>query len=179
MKFAFEELVWLFTSNEHSRGIVRLNLAEGALLYKYCRKKKDGVLLEIGRKHGGSTAIMASALDSGIVHSIDIVMHQKEVDDNLMFVKDRVRLITCDSKQIAWDRKLDLLFIDGDHSYQGVKNDVRRFAPFVVVGGYIIMHDVVGKKLELQPIVNKLIKREFVTRDVADSMMVLERVEKA
>ena len=36
----FEDLIWLFTSNVASRGVVRLNIAEGALLYKYCKKNK-------------------------------------------------------------------------------------------------------------------------------------------
>lgn len=40
--------------------------------------------------------------------------------------------------------ELDLLFIDGDHSYNGVKNDYINHFEFVKRGGYIIFHDTVS-----------------------------------
>ena len=51
----FEEIIWIFKSRESSGGISGLNIAKGALLYKYRKKKKVGRLVEIGRKYGGST----------------------------------------------------------------------------------------------------------------------------
>jgi FkbM family methyltransferase len=41
----------------------------------------------------------------------------------------------------ASKRKYDLLVIDGDHSYAGVKTDFENYAKFVKVGGYIIFDD--------------------------------------
>ena len=38
--------------------------------------------------------------------------------------------------------KLDFLFIDGDHSYEGVKKDYELYSPFVRKGGIIAFHDV-------------------------------------
>ena len=40
-------------------------------------------------------------------------------------------------------RKLDFLFIDGDHSYQGVKCDFELYAPLVRAGGIVGFHDIV------------------------------------
>lgn len=40
--------------------------------------------------------------------------------------------------------ELDLLFIDGDHSYKGVKNDYNNHLEFVRKGGYLIFHDTVS-----------------------------------
>jgi hypothetical protein len=37
--------------------------------------------------------------------------------------------------------KMDLLFIDADHSYSGVKNDTVNFINFVNLGGYVMFHD--------------------------------------
>ena len=37
---------------------------------------------------------------------------------------------------------LDFLFIDGDHSYEGVKQDCEMYAPLVRRGGLIAFHDV-------------------------------------
>lgn len=39
-------------------------------------------------------------------------------------------------------RKLDFLFIDGDHSYEGVKKDFLMYSPLVRTGGLIAFHDV-------------------------------------
>lgn len=38
--------------------------------------------------------------------------------------------------------KVDILFIDGDHSYEGVKDDFYSYAPLVKSNGYIILHDI-------------------------------------
>jgi predicted O-methyltransferase YrrM len=37
---------------------------------------------------------------------------------------------------------LDVLFIDGDHSYEGVKKDFNLYTSFVRPGGLIVMHDI-------------------------------------
>lgn len=39
-------------------------------------------------------------------------------------------------------RQLDLLFVDGDHSYMGVRTDFEMYAPFVRPGGIIAFHDI-------------------------------------
>ena len=38
---------------------------------------------------------------------------------------------------------LDLLFIDGDHSYEGVRDDFRGYRGLVAPGGLIAFHDIV------------------------------------
>jgi predicted O-methyltransferase YrrM len=38
---------------------------------------------------------------------------------------------------------LDVLFIDGDHSYAGVKADFEQYAPLVRKGGIVALHDIV------------------------------------
>jgi hypothetical protein len=39
------------------------------------------------------------------------------------------------------DRSLDFVFIDGNHSYEAVKEDLRLWCPKVKVGGLVIGHD--------------------------------------
>lgn len=45
------------------------------------------------------------------------------------------------AKQLTESRKLDVLFIDGDHSYEGVKQDTLDYYDCVRDGGYILFHD--------------------------------------
>ena len=37
---------------------------------------------------------------------------------------------------------IDLIFIDGDHSYEGVKADVESWLPKVKDGGIVVFHDI-------------------------------------
>ena len=46
-------------------------------------------------------------------------------------------------KRILADRPIDLLFIDGDHTYVGVKMDFEMYRPLVRKGGIIAFHDIV------------------------------------
>lgn len=63
----------------------------------------------------------------------------------------RVKVVTGDSHSpavqsvidsILGEEKLDLLFIDGDHSYEGVRADYEMYREFVAPGGIIAFHDI-------------------------------------
>jgi len=49
--------------------------------------------------------------------------------------------IVGDSGKIKWDKPIDVLYIDGDHTYEGVKADFENLVPHVKEGGLIFMHD--------------------------------------
>lgn len=53
-------------------------------------------------------------------------------------------------KNILKGRKIDLLFIDGDHLYGGVKKDFEMYSPLVDNNGIIIFHDILPQKQENQ-----------------------------
>jgi predicted O-methyltransferase YrrM len=45
-------------------------------------------------------------------------------------------------RKVLGDRPIDLLFIDGDHRYEGVKADFEMYSPLVRPGGSIAFHDI-------------------------------------
>jgi predicted O-methyltransferase YrrM len=45
-------------------------------------------------------------------------------------------------KELLEDRKIDFLFIDGDHTYEGVKQDFEMYSDLVRDGGVIAFHDI-------------------------------------
>jgi hypothetical protein len=42
---------------------------------------------------------------------------------------------------IGWENKIDFLFLDGDHSQEGIQRDWNDWHPFIVPGGVIAFHD--------------------------------------
>lgn len=43
--------------------------------------------------------------------------------------------------EIGWELMADIIYIDADHSYQGVKKDVEKFTPFLKKNGLLMFHD--------------------------------------
>jgi predicted O-methyltransferase YrrM len=66
--------------------------------------------------------------------------------------KNVVQLIRADSHReetfgeitsLLKGKEVDFLFIDGDHTYQGVKQDFQMYSPLVRKGGIVAFHDIV------------------------------------
>ena len=49
-------------------------------------------------------------------------------------------------KSLLGGKTIDFLFIDGDHSYEGVKHDFYNYKGLVGAGGIIAMHDIFDRK---------------------------------
>lgn len=47
-------------------------------------------------------------------------------------------------KTILGGRQIDFLFIDADHTYEGVKKDFEMYGPLVRKGGIVAFHDIVA-----------------------------------
>ena len=46
------------------------------------------------------------------------------------------------------EKKIDLLFIDGNHSYESVKEDYLLWSDLIVPGGALVLHDVGAKHVD-------------------------------
>jgi predicted O-methyltransferase YrrM len=68
--------------------------------------------------------------------------------------------------------KLDFLFIDGDHSYEGVKCDFEMYSPLVRPGGVIAFHDIVAHPPEAQCHVKEFwddVKQRYRHKEIIDN----------
>ena len=85
---------------------------------------------------------------------------------------DSHKLLTLQKvKKILKDRKVDLLFIDGDHSYQGVKKDFKMSSPLVKLGALICLHDIIPgeyNKVGGVPEFWKEIRENYETREIVE-----------
>ena len=50
-------------------------------------------------------------------------------------------LIRADSRRFTLPPPIHLLFVDGAHDYAAVKSDIERWAPSVILGGFVAFHD--------------------------------------
>ena len=114
-------------------------LDEEFLYNTVLKLKPNSKILEIGAYKGRSIAIMALARSDCSFYTIDIVVTE-ELKKNLNNIEN-ITIIEGDSKYIKWDKQIDLLWIDGNHTYEGVKNDIQRFGGFVKDSGIICGHD--------------------------------------
>jgi predicted O-methyltransferase YrrM len=90
-------------------------------------------------------------------------------------VVEQVRLINASSELIApgWSRPIGTLWIDGDHSYEGVARDVRCWEPHVVSGGSIVFHDATNPTLGPIQVIEELTDTSRFERTCAVKNMVI------
>jgi len=120
-------------------------------LYNVVLESKPKNVMEVGVRQAQSTRTILSALkenDFGLLTSLDIKDYSYRVkDDEDQDLQKYWHFVLGDSaKQETIDKfrgfKCDILMIDGDHSYEGVKSDYLNYSPLVEKGGLIILHDI-------------------------------------
>jgi cephalosporin hydroxylase len=132
----------------------------------FVKEIKPNNILEIGTKLGGTFNVLCN-LSSGKKISIDLpggihggwMMSNhpylgdsfiqrndyflRTYPDTYMFVgNSHDEYILQDVADLLYTEKVDLLFIDGDHTYEGVKQDYNDYKQFVNPGGWIAFHDI-------------------------------------
>ena len=130
-------------------------------------KAKNG--LEIGTNNGGTLFLFANAVrPNGMLVSVDLPggmygggYSSVRIPLYRSFARGRteISLIREDShlpgtlekvKKTIGDVKLDFIFIDGDHSYEGVKKDFEMYSPLVKKNGLVVFHDIAVHPPELK-----------------------------
>jgi len=164
-------------------------------LAKVVQAQRPRTMLEIGSRSGGSLFVFCQMADpEAIVVSIDLpsggfgggyaawrvpVMHRLKQNRQML------QLLRSDShspetvrhlRHILGDQKIQFLFIDGDHSYDGVRQDFEMYSPLVGSGGIIGFHDIVESPSALGGEANRFwteIKSGFRHREIVNDERVL------
>lgn len=140
-------------------GYYRSNLEIDTLAF--LAKEKENCL-EIGSYIGKSSiAIAANAKRLLCIDTFKAIADKCDKNGNLLqkgnclrvFLENtkgytNIRYMIGRSENIVpnLDETFDLVFIDGNHSYKGVKRDIRNCWPKIRVGGVIILHDYFEEK---------------------------------
>jgi predicted O-methyltransferase YrrM len=131
------------------------NRDEFALLLEILRKHKPQVILEIGCHNGTSLAAMKQAAEAELAIGIDPHILNPDHDQKHIITNNStefdLKIIPFFSqggttqdvlKSILSGRKVNFLFIDGDHSYSQVKYDHLTYLPHMATDGIVAFHDV-------------------------------------
>jgi predicted O-methyltransferase YrrM len=135
--------------------------AEIRELFRRVRGARPRRVLEIGTAYGGSLYLWtrASAPDAQVI-SVDVPPWEsddpweaRKVAQFRAFARPRqaIQLIRADShlpatltavRAALGGEPLDFLFIDGDHTYEGVRRDVADYGALLRPGGLMALHDI-------------------------------------
>lgn len=165
LKVSLDRLIWLPWElrlrlkgySAYFRIFTHMTLSEKLLLYKFVRRLAlSSIIVEIGSYLGASSNFLAAgAIERGsVVYCVDTwyndVMSERRRDTFNEFMTNTKRFNSVIiplrgwSKEVAknFNKKIDLLFIDGDHSYKGAKEDVESWFPWLKNESIVVFHDV-------------------------------------
>jgi predicted O-methyltransferase YrrM len=133
------------------------------LLFGLCRAMQPETVVEIGTARGYSTYALALACQQngrGKVYGIDPHEPNRWTDGGPDLAHDNYEFLLAHLKEYElaptwcevirarsletsqwWDKPIDLLFIDGDHTYEGVKGDFEAFLPWLREDSVVVFHD--------------------------------------
>ncbi len=135
-------------------------------LLELCVIKKPKTIVEIGTAGGGTLFLLSRILNYNLkIISIDLpggkfggelfpdwkIPIYKSFErpyQNISFIRDDSQKIeTLEKVMDIFKQKIDLLIIDGDHTYQGVSADFKRYYANIENDSIIVFHDI-NQKLE-------------------------------
>lgn len=157
-----------FLFSDSAKAIVPMQHPDELIeLAKIIESKKPKTVLEIGTARGGTLFLVSQlAADDSLIISIDLPdgmygggYPKWKIPYYKSFIKknQRIELIQGDShsleiqqqlSSILNGRKIDYLFIDGDHTFEGVKQDFDTYTKYVESNAVIAFHDIVKDRSE-------------------------------
>lgn len=137
--------------------LVQVHPEEMEPMYKHCFEFKETEIVEIGSAHGASSIVFAEAARQLKGNLICVDTYPENYYGQEGFGKvareafrknvevpyeDVVSYIGENSEATAQlIGSAQVLFIDGDHSYEGVQKDCQLYLPLLRSGGYVGFHD--------------------------------------
>ena len=151
-----------------------LSLQEAQFLHKLAAKQyKLGQCVEVGAYQGRSAIAMASALPAGHrLISVDtfagsaehqpggpffdpdtlsdsggvdtLPLYQKHVEAAGLLDRIEVRKMTSNEAADGFEGAVSLLFVDADHRYESVTDDICSWRPHLAADAIIVLHDIGG-----------------------------------
>lgn len=161
------------------RVVVEIGTARGGMFYALCQVADPAALLVSidlpgGRNCGGQTEVERNVFRTFAGAGQRVAF----IPENSQFYTTREKL-----RDVLDGERIDLLFIDGDHSYGGVRSDFEMYGDLVSPTGIIAFHDICMVPQNWGPggevgLFWREIKRRHRTREIIDRGGVVTRKKK-
>jgi predicted O-methyltransferase YrrM len=150
------------------------NPEEYARLLLFLKETKAKSYLELGVGQGGSFLLCSLFQpDIKICHAVDNCDYQRNAQgfsDQPFSIQNKVEYLkkvknievqyfnyfTDDFFNLGRTNTYDIIFIDADHRYEGVKKDYENSLKILNSNGFLIFHDIVNKDLGVKKFWNEL-----------------------
>jgi predicted O-methyltransferase YrrM len=143
-----DELAWLVQQVRtlKPKTVLEIGTAQGGTLFLWTRlAQPDAIIVSIdlpGGKFGGGYNPRRASVYRRFPRG-----HQKL---HLLRENSHVTSTREKARALFAGNPVDFLFIDGDHTYEGVKKDWEMYSPLVRPGGLIVFHDIAGNYEDTQ-----------------------------
>lgn len=153
----YVNITQLFASNNMNHGVIGLTINMASYIYDYVKSKKYKLAIDVGTYKGGSAILLAVAMgENSTVYTIDLGDKEERAKiiarPNYEQLKDfkikhnlNIVQIIGDSRKIELDLRenesVDVVMIDGGHTFDIVMSDFNKFGRKVKVGGSIFFDD--------------------------------------
>ena len=132
------EFLWL-VEEHRPRNVLEIGTCAGGTLYCLCRlAEPDGVIVSIDLPSGN----FGGGCTEERVDEMRMLFPRDDQQLHLLREDSHSGATLAKAQDILAGRQLDLLFIDGDHTYEGVKSDFEMYAPLARDGALIAFHDI-------------------------------------
>ena len=155
-----------------------------------------GVIVEIGSWKGKSTICLAlgsMAVGGEKIYAVDphkALAEEGYTEDTEAEFRKNIKaagvethvvpmVMTSEEAAKGWSQPIRLLWIDGDHRYEQVKQDFLLWEPNVIEGGIIGMHDTIRKKGPKRVLWESIFRsNRFQEISIVDNITTAKKVKK-
>lgn len=119
------------------RTIVEIGTAQGGTFYLWSRLAQDRAMMASLDLPGaiGSVRRVNRSMYRTFGRHRGLTVHTLDADSHDPGTRARL-------ERLLAGRRIDFLFIDGDHGYEGVKCDFELYTPLMAPDGLVAMHDI-------------------------------------
>lgn len=148
--------------------ILEIGTARGGTLYLFCQNAApDAAIVSLdlpfGINGGGYPEWKAPVYQALAQPDQDLILIRG--DSHQQASRDKVL-------QAVGDEPFDLIMIDADHRYEGVKRDFELYAPLVAPAGVIVLHDILHNRFDAEIQVDRFwneLKQRYETEEIVEN----------